>query len=117
MTTLYGIKNCDTVRKAQKWFKSEGLKYTFHDFRADGLVKKDLSAWVKAVGWEVLLNKRSTTWKQLSDKDKETVDETKAIALMLANPTLIKRPVLVFKNQNGKKVHVGFKPAEYKALF
>ena len=113
MTTLYGIKNCDTVRKARKWFESEGIDYTFHDFRADGLNKKDLSVWVKSVGWEVLLNKRSTTWKQLSDKDKETVDEGKAITLMLANPTLIKRPVLTV----GKKVHIGFKPAEYKELF
>ena len=113
MTTLYGIKSCDTVRKAQKWFESEGVKYTFHDFRTDGLDKKNLSAWVKAVGWEVLLNKRSTTWKQLSDKDKETVDEAKAFALMLTNPTLIKRPVLTHK----QKTYVGFKPAEYKLLF
>ena len=117
MATLYGIKNCDTVRKARKWLESGGINYTFHDFRADGLDKKDLSAWVKAVGWEVLLNKRSTTWKQLSDKNKETVDEAKAITLMLANPTLIKRPVLVLKNQSGKKVHVGFKPAKYEMLF
>ncbi len=113
MTTLYGIKNCDTVRKARKWLELEGFDYSFHDFRVDGLDKKDLHAWVKDVGWEVLLNKRSTTWKQLSDKDKETVDEGKAITLMLANPTLIKRPVLTYK----KKIHVGFKPAEYKALF
>ena len=113
MTTLYGIKNCDTVRKARKWFESEGVDYNFHDFRVDGLDKKDLSTWMKSVGWEVLLNKRSTTWKQLSDKDKETVDEGKAVTLMLANPTLIKRPVLTV----GKKVHVGFKPADYKSLF
>ena len=113
MTTLYGIKNCDTVRKARKWLESEGFDYSFHDFRVDGLNKKDLSTWVKAVGWEVLLNKRSTSWKQLSDKDRETVDEGKAIALMLANPTLIKRPVLTL----GKTIHVGFKSAEYKKLF
>ena len=113
MTRLYGIKNCDTVRKARKWFESEGIDYTFHDFRADGLDEKDLRNWVKAAGWEVLLNKRSTSWKQLSDKDRETVDEAKAITLMLANPTLIKRPVLT----RGKSVHVGFKPAEYEKLF
>ena len=113
MTTLFGIKNCDTVRKARKWLESEGFDYNFHDFRADGLDKKDLVAWVKAVGWEVLLNKRSTTWKKLPDKDKETVDESKAITLMLANPTLIKRPVLSHK----KKIHVGFKEADYKSLF
>ena len=113
MATLYGIKNCDTVRKARKWLESEEIDYSFHDFRVDGLDKKNLSAWVKSVGWEELLNKRSTTWKQLSDKDKETVDEDKAITLMLANPTLIKRPVL----SKGKNIHVGFKPAGYKGLF
>ncbi len=113
MTTLYGIKNCDTVRKARKWLESEDIDYTFHDFRADGLDKKNLSAWVKSVGWEILLNKRSTSWKQLPDKDKETVDEGKAITLMLANPTLIKRPVLTHR----KKVYVGFKLAEYETLF
>ena len=113
MTLLYGIKNCDTVRKARKWLESEEIDYAFHDFRIDGLNKKDLQTWVKAVGWEVLLNKRSTTWKQLPDKDKETVDEGKAIALMLTNPTLIKRPVLIQE----KIVHVGFKSAEYKKLF
>jgi len=113
VTTLYGIKNCDTVRKARKWLESESIDHSYHDFRADGLDKKDLKAWVKAAGWEVLLNKRSTSWKQLSDKDKETVDESKAIALMLANPTLIKRPVLTHK----KEIHVGFKPAEYAKLF
>jgi Spx/MgsR family transcriptional regulator len=117
MTTLYGIKNCDTVRKARKWLELKDFDYSFHDFRIDGLDKKNLSVWVKVVGWEVLLNKRSTTWKQLSDKEKETVDEAKAIALMLANPTLIKRPVLVIKNRSGNKIHVGFKPAEYEALF
>ena len=66
MATLYGIKNCDTVRKARKWLESEEIDYSFHDFRVDGLDKKNLSAWVKSVGWEELLNKRSTTWKQLS---------------------------------------------------
>ena len=113
MTTVYGIKNCDTVRKTRKWLDGQGIDYSFHDFRTDGLTKKDLRAWVKAVGWEVLLNKRGTTWRQLPEKDRETVDESKAIDLMLANPTLIKRPVLV----HGKQVHVGFKPADYKKLF
>ena len=108
MTTLYGIKNCDTVRKARKWLESEGINYHFHDFRSDGLNKKDLGVWTKAVGWEVLLNKRGTTWRQLPEKTKETVDEGRAIDLMLANPTLIKRPVLV----RGRRVHVGFKRAE-----
>ncbi|WP_455216886.1 ArsC family reductase [Kaarinaea lacus] len=113
MTTLYGIKNCDTVRKARKWLESAGVNYDFHDFRADGLTKKDLRTWVKMVGWETLLNKRGTTWRQLPEKDRETVDESKAIDLMLANPTLIKRPVLV----KGKKIHVGFSSVDYKKIF
>lgn len=111
--TLYGIKNCDTVRKARKWLDAEDINYTFHDFRADGLSKKELRAWVKSVGWEKLLNCRGTTWRQLPEKDRETVDEARATDLMLANPTLIKRPVLV----RGKQVHVGFSPADYKKLF
>lgn len=113
MITLYGIKNCDTVRKARKWLEAEDIDYMFHDFRVDGLAKKDLCIWVKSVGWETLLNTRGTTWRQLPDKKKENVDETRAIDLMLANPTLIKRPVLV----HDKQVHVGFKPADYQKLF
>jgi Spx/MgsR family transcriptional regulator len=113
MTTLYGIKNCDTVRKARKWLEAQDIEYTFHDVRSDGLDKKALSAWVKAVGWEVLLNRRGTTWRQLPDADKESINQTKAIQLMLAQPAMIKRPVLVYK----KNIHVGFKPAEYEALF
>jgi len=113
MTTLYGIKNCDTVRKARKWLDAHGIEYTFHDVRSDGLEKKDLSAWEKAVGWEVLLNKRGTTWRQLADADKEGIDQARAIQLMLAQPAMIKRPVLV----HPKGIHVGFKPAEYEALF
>jgi arsenate reductase len=113
MTTLYGIKNCDTVRKARQWLEAHNIEYTFHDVRSDGLDKKDLASWVKSVGWETLFNRRGTTWRQLPDKDKETINETNAIQLMLAQPTLIKRPVLVHQ----KITHVGFKPAEYEALF
>jgi len=113
MTTIYGIKNCDTVRKARKWLEAHAVDYTFHDMRNDGLEKKDLSAWVKSVGWETLLNRRGTTWRQLPDEDKETINETSAIRLMLAQPTLIKRPVLV----HNKNIHVGFRPADYEAVF
>ncbi len=113
MTTIYGIKNCDTVRKARKWLEAHDVDYVFHDLRNDGLDKKDLSFWVKSVGWEILLNRRGTTWRQLPDKDKKTINEASAILLMLAQPTLIKRPVLV----HHKNVHVGFKPAEYAMLF
>lgn len=111
--TLYGIKNCDTVRKARKWLEAAGIEYRFHDFRADGLDEKDLRSWAKAAAWETLLNRRGTTWRQLPEADKEGVDEKKAIQLMLAQPTLIKRPVLV----HGKQTHIGFKPVEYEAFF
>lgn len=113
MTTIYGIKNCDTVRKARKWLDEHNIDYQFHDFRTDGLTKKDLLGWVKAVGWEVLVNKRGTTWRQLAEKARHSVDERRAIDLMLAHPTLIKRPVLV----RGKHVQVGFSAADYKKLF
>jgi Spx/MgsR family transcriptional regulator len=113
MTTLYGIKNCDTVRKARKWLEAHGVEYTFHDVRSDGLDKKALSVWVKAVGWEVLLNRRGTTWRKLPDTDKESINEANAIKLMLVQPAMIKRPVLIHK----KITHVGFKPGEYEALF
>jgi len=113
MTTLYGIKNCDTVRKARKWLEAHGVDYNFHDLRSDGLEKKDLTAWEKAVGWEVLLNRRGTTWRQLPVADREGINKSKAIQLMLAHPAMIKRPVLV----HNKGIHVGFKPGEYEALF
>ena len=113
MTVLYGIKNCDTVKKARRWLDDHGVAYRFHDFRSDGLDDWRLARWTKQVGWESLLNRRGTTWRQLPDKDKDGVDEKRAIDLMLAQPTLIKRPVLIHK----KITHVGFKPAEYAALF
>ena len=112
MTTLFGIKNCDTVRKARKWLDANDVSYQFHDVRADGLEKSDLTKWVKQVGWEILLNRRGTTWRQLADKDKTDINESKAIQLMLTHPAMIKRPVMV----KGKVVHVGFNEKEYKDL-
>ncbi len=110
MTTVYGIKNCDTVKKALKWLDKNNIAYQFHDLRQDGITKADLQQWSQAVDWEVLLNKRSTTWRQLPDKDKSDVDANKAISLMLANPTLIKRPVII----SDKATLVGFNDAEYQ---
>ncbi len=107
--TLCGIKNCDTVKKAKKWLEQNGIDYNYHDFREHGVDKAALEEWVKELGWEVLLNKRSTTWKQLSDDDKSDINADKAVMLFLAYPTLIKRPVLI--TQNG--ILVGFKEAEY----
>jgi len=113
MTTLYGIKNCDTIKKAKKWLESNNIEFQFHDFRKDGLDKKQLQQWVDELGWEILLNKRGTTWRQLPDDVKDTIDEKNAIELMLENPAIIKRPVL----DMGSKRVVGFKDADYQQLF
>ncbi|OEJ65981.1 arsenate reductase [Magnetovibrio blakemorei] len=93
MITVYGIKTCDTVRKALKWLTDKGIAHTFHDFRADGLEATTVQRWIDAKGWESVLNKRSATWGQLSDADKRGLDGARAKKLMVANPTLIKRPV------------------------
>lgn len=112
MLTLYGIKNCDTVKKARRWLESHGVEYQFHDFRQDGLDKKQLSGWVEQLGWEAIVNKRSTTWRNLSDKDKEITTNAQAVKLLSANPTLIKRPVL----EKNKILLIGFKEADYKKI-
>jgi len=93
MITVYGIKACDTVRKALKWLEAEGIEHTFRDFRVDGLESATLQRWVDVLGWESVLNKRSTTWKNLPDADKSDLNAARAINLMVAHPTLIKRPV------------------------
>ena len=112
MITVYGLKNCDTCRNARKWLKAEGLDFTFHDVRADGLTEETLSGWIRALGWETLLNRRGTTWRKLPDDEKEGVDEARAKALMLSQPALIKRPVF----EKAGQVIVGFKDAEKVAL-
>ncbi len=112
MITVYGIKNCDTCKKALKWLAAEGIEHRFHDFRVEGLDTAALSAWVEEAGWEKLLNRRGTTWRKLPDADKDGVDEAKAEALMAGNPTLIKRPVF----ETGDQVMVGFGAAEQAAL-
>jgi arsenate reductase len=110
--TLYGIKNCDTMKKAWTWLDSHGVAYDFHDYKKLGIERARLSDWVKAVGWETLLNRAGTTFKKLPDADKQGLDEGKAIALMLAQPSMIKRPVL----ETGGKLYVGFKPGTYDEL-
>jgi arsenate reductase len=111
--TLYGIKNCDTMKKAWAWLDGRGVAFAFHDYKVAGIARETLIAWVRTVGWEALLNRAGTTFRKLADKDKEGVDEAKAIALMLAQPSMIKRPVL---DVSGKLL-VGFKPAEYERIF
>ena len=93
MIIIYGIKNCDTVKKALKWLEAEGVSYQFHDFRKDGLDEPMVNRFEKALGWEALLNTRGTTWRKLSEQDKDGVDAHKAKALMLAHDAIIKRPV------------------------
>ena len=112
MLTLYGIKNCDTVKKARRWLEDHGVEYQFHDFRQDGLDKNQLTSWVETLGWETVVNKRSTTWRNLSDKDKDISNNSQAISLLLANPTLIKRPI----TESNKTLLIGFKEAEFKNL-
>jgi arsenate reductase len=111
--TIYGIKNCDTMKKARGVLDKRGVKYEFHDYKTQGIDKAKLEGWVKKAGWETLLNRAGTTFKKLPDKDKENVTETKAIKLMLAQPSMIKRPVL---EVGGGKILVGFKPDDYAKL-
>jgi arsenate reductase len=108
-TTIYGIKNCDTMKKARTWLDSHGVKYEFHDYKAAGASKEKLKAWSDEVGWETLLNRAGTTFKKLPEADKEGLNERKALALMLDQPSMIKRPVL----EVGSKLLVGFKPEIY----
>jgi Spx/MgsR family transcriptional regulator len=110
---LYGLATCDTTRAARKWLDAKGVKHAFHDVREDGLTKPLVEAWVKQLGWEKVLNKASTTWRELPEKEKTGVDQKKAIALLLAHPTMVKRPVL---DRNGE-LSLGFKPANYEQLF
>ena len=111
--TIYGIKNCDTMKKARDWLDGHGVAYAFHDYKATGIDAAHLKAWAGNVGWEVLLNKAGTTFRALPDADKAGIDEAKAISLMLAQPSMIKRPVL----DMGSKLLVGFKPEQYEAQF
>ena len=110
--TIYGIKNCDTMKKARAWLDGRGVAYAFHDYKIAGIERERLERWAKKVGWEVLLNRAGKTYKKLPDKDKDELTEKKAIALMLAQPSMIKRPVL---DLGGGKLLVGFKPEQYAA--
>jgi arsenate reductase len=107
--TIYGIKNCDTMKKARSWLEARGVAYAFHDYKASGIDRATLARWVDEHGWETLLNRAGTTFRALPDADKQGLDAGKAIALMLAQPSMIKRPVLDL----GGKTLVGFKPEVY----
>jgi arsenate reductase len=114
MITLYGIPNCDTVKKARTWLADQQQDFNFHDFKKQGLTAEQVKHWLKSVDWEVLVNKKGTTWRALSDERKaQIVDANSAIALMLENPSVIKRPVL----QRTDGSHVGFSDAQYRQIF
>jgi arsenate reductase (glutaredoxin) len=113
ITTLYGIKNCDTIKKARNWLEKQHITYQFYDYRADGLSAEQLATFATLCGWQNLLNTRGTTYRQLSDADKGDMNEHKALKLMLAQPAMIKRPLLC---HNGN-YHVGFTPMDYQRIF
>ncbi|MEZ5857649.1 MAG: ArsC family reductase [Geminicoccaceae bacterium] len=109
--TIYGIRSCDTMKKARAWLDARGLAHDFHDYKAQGIDRDRLAAWVEQVGWESLLNRAGTTFRKLPEAEKQDLDTGKAIALMLAQPSMIKRPVL---DVDGRLL-VGFKPEVYEA--
>jgi arsenate reductase len=112
--TLYGIPNCDTVKKARTWLADNGHDFTFHDFKKQGLARETVAGWLEQLDWEVLVNRKGLTWRNLADEQKAAVvDKTSALDLMLASPSVIKRPVL----DNGGKFSVGFSDAQYKGIF
>ncbi len=111
--TIYGIRNCDTMKKAFAWLDKQGVDYVFHDYKKDGIEKKRLETWSRQVGWEALLNRAGTTFRKLPEKDKAALTASKAMALMLTQPSMIRRPVL----EIGTRLLVGFKPDDYKAAF
>lgn len=108
--TMYGIKNCDTIKKARAWLEANGVDYSFHDYKAEGVARDQLERWCRELGWETVLNRAGTTFRKLPEADKAALDEKKAIGLMLAQPSMIKRPVLDL----GAKRLVGFKPELYQ---
>ena len=108
--TIYGIKNCETMKKAREWLDKRGVQYAFHDYKTAGIERPQLERWSKKVGWETLLNRAGTTFRKLPDKDKDGLSEKKALALMTAQPSMIKRPVL---DLGGGRLVVGFTPERY----
>ena len=111
--TIYGIKNCDTMKKARAWLDEHGVAYAFHDYKAAGIERAKLEGWAREVGWETLLNRAGRTFRTLPESEQKGVTEKKAIALMLEQPSMIKRPVL----DVGGRLLVGFKPEQYVKMF
>lgn len=112
MMTVYGIKNCDTVKKACNWLTKNNIEYQFHDFRKDGLNQAKIQHWLKMIDWESLVNRRGTTWRKLSEQEKNDINKARAVKLMVEQPTLIKRPVI----ETGDQILVGFSEESYQQL-
>jgi arsenate reductase len=110
---IYGIKNCDTMKKARAWLDKRGVEYAFHDYKSEGIERAKLEGWATKAGWQTLLNRAGTTFRKLPEQEREGITEKKAIALMIAQPSMIKRPVL----EAGGKLLVGFKPEIYEKAF
>lgn len=110
--TMYGIKNCDTVKKARAWLEGRGIAYSFHDYKSAGLERERLQRWCHDLGWEALLNRAGTTFRKLPDLEKRQLNEKRAIDLMLAQPSMIRRPVF----EGGKRLVVGFCPEDYERI-
>lgn len=113
MITLYGIKNCDTVKKARKWLDSRGIDYRYHDFREDGLDQEAVASWIAELGWQNLINQRSTSWKALDEQVRLGMNDAAAKKVVVAQPTLIKRPLL----DTGHQRYTGFSAASYAKIF
>ncbi|MDK2637608.1 ArsC family reductase [Vibrio vulnificus] len=111
--TMYGIPNCDTIKKAKKWLEDAGVAYEFHDYRKQGINAELVSKFCQQLTWEQVLNKRGTTFRQLTDEQKESLNETTAVDLLVAHPAMIKRPILRVNDQ----LHVGFKAEQYSKIF
>jgi arsenate reductase (glutaredoxin) len=112
MLTMYGIANCDTIRKARRWLDENDIEYRFHDYRKDGIDENQLRAWAEELGWENVLNRRGTTWRRLSESKREGLDHERAIALLLQYPAMIKRPLL----DTGRQRLLGFDVGHYQQV-
>ncbi|MFZ6756482.1 ArsC family reductase [Undibacterium sp. Ji50W] len=116
--TLFGIPNCDTVKKARTWLQEQDLAFEFHDFKKQGLSRAAIESWLAHQGLDVLINRKGTTWRALSDAEKASADDTEqAIALMLDKPSVIKRPVMLIANGDQQQVNVGFSVPQYQSIF
>ena len=113
MITIYGIRNCDTMKKAMRWLDEHNIEYRFHDYRKQGIDRTQLEGWEEEIGWEILLNRRGMLWRKLPQSTRENINRERALQIMQANPGIIKRPLLDL----GDKRIVGFSPDEYQQLF